>query len=109
MNMNTTEISSNQGRTLMDSTTNIFSGYRLAYFAASAALIGSVYVVGTAPLGIFLVLPLIAIYTGLAVVLGRSPLTAILDANAPIPYVVAPASDAATTQKEQHVATSRAA
>lgn len=109
MNMNTTESSTSQEHTLVDSTANVFSGYRLAYFAASAALIGAVYVVGTAPLGIFLVLPLIAIYTGLAVVLGRSPLAAILDANAPIPYVVAPASDVAATRKEQHAAASRAA
>ncbi len=109
MNMNTTEISNNHGQTLMDSTANVFSGYRLAYFAASAALIGSVYVVGTAPLGMFLVLPLIAIYTGLAVVLGRSPLAAILDANAPIPYVVAPIRDVAATRQEQHAAASRAA
>ena len=108
MNMNTTKLSNKHGQTLMDSTANVFSGYRLAYSAASAALIGSVYVVGTAPLGIFLVMPLIAIYTGLAVVLGHSPLTAILDANAPIPYVVAPTSDIAATRKEQHAA-SRAA
>ncbi len=109
MNINTTELSTNQGRTLMNSTANVFSGFRLAHFAASAALIGSVYVVGTAPLGIFLVLPLIAVYTGLAVVLGRSPLTAILDANAPIPYVIAPTRDVAATRKEQHAAASRAA
>ena len=109
MNMNTTEISTNQGRTLMDSIANVFSGFRLTYSAATAALIGSVFVIGTAPLGIFLVLPLIAIYTGLAIVLGRSPLSALLDANAPIPYVVAPTHEVAAAQKEQHAAMSRAA
>lgn len=84
--------------------------YRLGYSIASAALIGSIYLINTAPLGALLVLPLIGIYTGLGMVLGRSPLATIIDANKPIQYIVPPVSEGITARSESHAkAVSRAA
>ena len=116
MKMNATEISTTGGQALigpasMGSTfENTFTAYRLSYSAASAALIGSVFVIGTAPLGAVLVLPLIGIYTGLCVVLGRSPLATVIDAHTAVPYVVPPMTEAVAAQRtEKSTAASRAA
>lgn len=87
------------------------AAYRLTQSAASVVLIGSVYVLDMTPMGIFLVLPLIGIYTALGVVFGYSPLAMIIDANKPIPYIVEPAPEAmpTTSTNAQPIASSRAA
>lgn len=94
MNMNATKVSAPYTQTVSGPATmrsmlgNTSTASRLLYSAASVALIGTAYVISAAPLGVFLVLPLIGIYTGLGVVLGRSPLATIIDANKAIPYIV---------------------
>lgn len=113
MKMNATKISATgaQTQTIESSMPSGNTAYRLIQSAASVALIGSVFVLGTTPLGIFLVLPLIGIYTGLGVVFGRSPIAMIIDANKPIPYVVAPSAEVipAQSMSARSVASSRAA
>mgnify|MGYP000058817075 CR=1 FL=1 len=96
MKMNTTKVSAPNAQTPRGSASasthsmleNTSTTSRLLYSAASVGLIGIAYVVSTAPLGMLLVLPLLGIYTGLGVVLGRSPLATVIDANKAIPYVV---------------------
>ncbi len=107
---------STPGQTLMESASmlSLFeqpsTNYRLGYSIVSAVLIGSMYLISAAPMGAFLVLPLIGIYTGLGVVLGRSPLAAAIDANKPIQYIVPPASEGITADSGSHAkAVSRAA
>ena len=114
MKMNATKISTGEQTQAIESSMPSGLGntaYRLKQSAASVALIGSVFVLGTTPLGIFLVLPLLGIYTGLGVVFGRSPLAMIIDANKPIPYVVGPVPEVIPAQSTsaRSVASSRAA
>lgn len=66
------------------------AAYRLAQFGLTAALISAVFIAPTGILGLTALLPLFAIYSALGVVLGRSPVAALVDANQPIPYVVMP-------------------
>ena len=66
--------------------------YRSFQFALSVGLIGTVFVVNTAPLGMLVLLPMVGIYTALAALLGQSPVTAVIDAAKVIPHVVPPAS-----------------
>lgn len=77
---------------------NTSATYRLAYSAATTVLIGSVFIITTAPLGAFLVLPLMGVYTGMCVVFGRSPLSAVIEANMPAPYIVPPDTEDAAVQ-----------
>ena len=90
---------------------NTPAAYRLTYTAASMALIGSVFVIGAAPLGALVVLPLLGIYTGLGAVLGHSPLATAIDANKLVPYIVPPVTEAsmAPSTETSRIATSRAA
>lgn len=81
------------GTTMLSLFENTPAAYRLSHAAASVALIGSVFVISSAPLGVFAVLPLIGIYAALCAMLGRSPLAAVVDANKPIPYIVPPATE----------------
>lgn len=85
------------------------AAYRLAYFTASAALIGSVFVISAAPLGDFAALPLIGAYVALCALLGRSPLAAMVDANMAIPYIVPPTTEAITEPETTQTAIQRAA
>jgi hypothetical protein len=68
--------------------------FRVTHAAASVALIGSVFVVGAAPLGIVAVLPLLGIYAALCALLGRSPLATVVDANKAVPYIMPPVAEA---------------
>lgn len=86
------------GSMLIRGLENTSATYRLAYSAASTVLIGSVFIITSAPLGAFLVLPLMGVYTGMCVVFGRSPLSAVIEANMPAPYVVPPATEDAIVQ-----------
>jgi len=99
------------GTAMHDLFDNTSVAYRLTHAVASVALIGAVFVINAAPLGVFVVLPLIGVYTALSAMLGRSPLAAMVDANKPIPYFVAPATDAsaAPSTATAHATVSRAA
>jgi len=77
-------------RSLFTPTTGV---YRITYAAASIAFIGSVFVIGAAPLGALVALPLLGIYTGLGAVLGRSPLATAIEANKLLPNVIWPTGD----------------
>ena len=115
MKMNATEISSTDRQILRGAASmasvveNPFSAYRVTYSVASAALIGSVYIIGGAPIGAFLLLPLMGIYTGLCVVLGRSPLLSVIEAHKPIPYVISPATEVVLDSHNKAEVTIRAA
>lgn len=115
MKMNATKISTTDRRVPPGSSSmasvveNPFSTYRIGYAVASAALIGSVYVIGGAPLGVFLLLPLLGIYTGLCAVLGRSPVASVIDAHKTIPYVVSTGTEAVADQHNSTKTTTRAA
>ena len=64
--------------------------YRSFQLVLSAALIGTVFIANTAPLGGLVLLPMVGIYTALAALLGQSPVSAIIDAAKVIPHVVPP-------------------
>ena len=108
MNMNATKVSATQtvsgSATTRSMLENTSIASRLLYSAASVALIGTAYVISAAPLGVFLVLPLIGIYTGLGVILGRSPLATIIDANKAIPYIVPTVAEAMVAQRTRMTA-----
>lgn len=74
--------------------------YRLALSGASATLIGSVFLIGTTPLGGFALLPLIGSYIALCALFGCSPLAAIIDANAMLPYIVSPPDESVSSPDE---------
>lgn len=75
---------------------SVVEGHRTAYRVVQAvltvALISTVYIIPTGSLGLITLLPLFSIYSALGVVLGRSPLAMLTDANQSIPYVVTPAT-----------------
>lgn len=75
--------------------------YRSFQLALSAALIGTVFIANTAPLGLLVLLPMVGIYNALAALLGQSPVNAIMQAAKVIPHVVPPADvlTEATVQK----------
>lgn len=90
---------------------NTSVAYRLSQAVASLALIGSVFVISTEPLSVFVMLPLIGIYAALCAMLGRSPVAAMLDAHKSIPYIVASVAEtsAASSTATARTATLRAA
>lgn len=69
--------------------------YRSFQLLLSAVLIGTVFVVNTAPLGLMVLLPMMGIYTALAALLGQSPVNALLEAGKVIPHIVPSAEDPA--------------
>jgi len=80
------------------------AAYSLTYAALSIALIGSVLIGGAAPLGTAVVLPLLGSYAALCALLGRSPLSALIEANKSIPYVVPPIAETSAGPQQMKVA-----
>lgn len=85
------------------------TAYRLASCAASAALVGSVFVISAVPLGAYVILPLAGIYVALCALLGSSPLAAVVEAHASLPYIVPPVAEPSDTSRASQRAISQAA
>lgn len=62
--------------------------YRSVQLALSIALIGTVFIANTEPLGFIAILPMVGIYSALAALLGQSPVNAIIQAAKVIPHIV---------------------
>ncbi len=62
--------------------------YRGTQLVLSIGLIGTVFIDNTAPLGLIALLPIIAIYTALAALLGQSPVSVVIQAAKVIPHIV---------------------
>ncbi|MBI3775519.1 MAG: hypothetical protein HY273_08195 [Gammaproteobacteria bacterium] len=62
--------------------------YRGVQLALSIALIGTVFIANTEPLGLMAILPMAGIYSALAALLGHSPVNAVLQAAKVIPHIV---------------------
>lgn len=86
-------------RSFLDEQPALYRGFQMVL---SAALVGTVFIANTAPLGLLVLLPMVGIYNALAALLGQSPVNAIIEAARVIPHIVPPAdSYAAGIQKAQ--------